>query len=55
MTFSENLFHFRSQFNHSSLPSQSTGFVFGHPKLEKLMEMVVQHFKSKEKEKIATR
>jgi ERCC4-related helicase len=29
--------------------------VLGHPKLEKLRDMVLKHFKEKEQEKVATR
>jgi ERCC4-related helicase len=45
------------------LPSQfsqpeegaETGIVLGHPKLERLREMVLEHFRTKESEGVATR
>ena len=47
-----------SQFGSSAdgTPSQSSpALVLSHPKLEKLRDMVVQHFRDKQNEKIATR
>jgi ATP-dependent DNA helicase MPH1 len=35
--------------------SQKDDFAMGHPKLEKLRDMVLDHFKVKQKEDIATR
>lgn len=46
-----------SQFSgNDSVASQSTpALVLGHPKLEKLRDMVVKHFQDKKKENITTR
>ena len=47
-----------SQFGSASdgNPTQnSPALVLGHPKLEKLRDMVVQHFRDKQSENVATR